>query len=166
MLITTITSEDQLRRFVPECNRLFADYLRRSKEPFTVEHLWAAIRLGLATGTLLFLLALDDRIRPIGYLLAQPGRDFWGVEYVNVLQLYVAPGQRDVAQHLDLHLKAWTQARGAAATTAVTMRHPNAFTRFVARYGFRPYAAMFVRLEETNGQGEAATDSVAKPDSE
>ena len=93
-MIVRIVHPDQIARFIPELTRLFEDFLKRAKEPYPVEALWAAVLRGLAQGeTFLFLVAFDEKVRPAGYLLAQSGYDWWMVpKYGNVIEVFVAPG--------------------------------------------------------------------------
>ncbi len=151
--VILVRDERHLERFGSAMQRLFEDYLRRSREPFTASHLWQAIRVGLAAGTLFFLVAFDERIRPVGYLLAQPGRDFYGITYANIVGLYIRPGTQGVLEQLDRLLRDWASSIGVQVTSAMTLRKPAVFSRFIKRFGFQPYAVSYVRLEQEDVDG-------------
>ena len=162
LLIVQITHPDQLKRAIPDLTRMFEDFLRRSKEPFTVAHQWGALLRALAQEHTLFLVAFGERVRPVGFTVAQAGFDFFGVGYCNLVQMYVKPGVTGVVDALYQRVEEWAEKRGVQAISLLTLRHGKAFQKLGNRHGFAPYAVMYLKLKESaDGQGKESTFAAA-----
>lgn len=145
-MILRIVHPDQLQRFIPELSTLFGDFLKRAREPFTVDHLWQALLAGLAQGDrFLFLVAFDGRIRPVGYALCLSGMDFWGVSYANIIQTYAKPGVK-VVPDLFRAIKEWAQTQDVHLLSLLTHRESPGYRKFAGRFGFVPMSVMYTRL--------------------
>lgn len=149
-MIVRIVHPDQLQRFIPELTRLFEDFLRRAKEPFPIEALWAALLRGLAQGeSFLFLVAFDQKVHPAGYLLAQSGYDWWGVvKYANVIQAYIVPGAKGVDKPLYERFEEWADAQGAQVLSALTQRDSKGYARWMKRWGFERGPVTYLKIKE------------------
>jgi hypothetical protein len=152
---------DQIRPFVPDITQMFMDFLRRAKEPISVEHLWKAVLVGLTQGPdFLFLVALDispgERFRFTGYLLAQAGQDFYGIKYGNVVQVYAIPGVKGVVDALNEKLEEWATQSQIQMLSGLTHRAGRGYTRWMQRLGWIPSSVMYVKLREVEAHRETA----------
>lgn len=158
-MIIRITHPDQTARIIPEMTRAFADFLTRAKEPFTVEHQWAAILRGLAQGPgFLFLVAFDERVRPVAFVIAQAGYDWWGVRYGNIIQTYVKPGCKAPDEMFD-RIVEWAKDQGVQVLSTLTPRDGPGYARWVGKRGFRKFAAMYINVLEGSSDGQVAEDN-------
>ena len=157
-MIIRVSHPDQLTRIIPEVTSLFGDFLARAKEPFSVADQWAAVLRGLASDRFLFLVVVDDKVKPVGYLLAQAGFDFWQVPYANVIQVYAKPGAMGFLQSLSDAFDEWAKGQGALVASALTHRAGGAYSKWIAKFGFEPNAAMYVKLLGGTDRGETAED--------
>jgi len=167
-MIVRVSHPDQLRSLIPDMTRLFGDFLRRAGEPFTVEAQWIAVVRALAEGDrTLFLVAFDQKTKPVGYALAQIGFDFWTIQYLNVVQMYVSPKHRKVSRDLEAWLLDWAKERGCQAISAISRRHARPLVR---RFRMEPLGVLYARLmkeeEQTpDGKGPTTTTAVDEHDS-
>ena len=162
VLVVQITHPDQLKRAIPDLTRMFEDFLRRAREPFSVEHQWAALLRALTQEYSLFLVAFGDRMRPVGFAVAQAGFDFFGVGYCNLIQMYAKPGVAGVVEALYQRVEQWAEKRGVQAISLLTLRHGRAFQKLGTRHGFAPYAVLYLKLKESaDGQGKESTFAAA-----
>jgi len=161
VLILRLTQPEQFRRIAKDLDGLFADFLRRSHEPFTTTDQWDALAHALAQGeSTLFLVAFDRRVRPIGYLLAQSGMDYWRIICAFVRQLYIKPGvpSRRTTEEFEQRLYAWARAQGARAIVAGTTRHVEPFRKRFP--GFTPYGVTLVKvLDAEDSHAERASEN-------
>jgi len=158
-MIVRMVAPEQVYRFVPELTRLFEDFLRRAKEPFTVEQQWAAVEAGLPQPHVLWLVGFNDRMRPVGYLLAQSGADWWGIRYANVIQLYTKPGTpAEMVGEFDAHVERWADEQGAQVISGLTNRDSPGYLRWMQRRGFVKGPVTYYRIRGGHdGQAPAAT---------
>lgn len=157
VLIVRLTQPEQFRRIARDLDMLFADFLKRSGEPFTTEQQWDALSHALAQGEgTLFLVAFDQRVRPVGFLLAQSGTDYWRIVCAFVRQLYVRPRTpRTITEEFERRLLEWARAQDATIIAAGTTRNPNAFLRRFPN--FTKYSTTFVRILREDANAERAT---------
>jgi hypothetical protein len=164
MVALRITHPDQLRRCIPECSRMFSDFLTRAREPFTLDQQWAAILRSLGQPHFLMLVAFDARVRPVGYLLAQAGWDWWGLRYVNIIQVYATPGTRHLLPDLHARVEQWAEHQGAQFLSGLTARDSPGYARWIRAFGFTRGPVLYLKPRRTDDGEAAASATTGHPD--
>jgi hypothetical protein len=156
-LIVRLTHPQQATRFARELHGLFVDFLARAHEPFSVEQQWAALLASLGQPHILFLVGFNDRMRPVGYLLAQSGADWWGVQFANVIQLYTTPGTpREIVDEFDQHVERWADERNTQIVSGLTNRNGPGYERWMRKRGFHRGPTMYYRVRDHGKTTELA----------
>lgn len=145
--VVPIRHPEQLRRLANDLTKMFERFLKKAGEPLTFIEQWDGLLRALGTPETLFLLAVDERIRPVGFVLAMPTHDsFWKVQYANVTQMHAE--KKGVVEEFLPIIEDWARAQQCRFVLASSRRSARAIMR---RFKMKPYTVTFIRDLE-NGE--------------